>query len=390
MSKPKFNPNLPYEATKPKFDPSQPFETAEDVSQLESAIRGIVQGVSLGFADEITGALEAAISDKTYAQARDESRKKYEEAKASNPITYGAGEIGGAIGTALIPGLGGATLGKLTLQGAAQGLGNSKADLTDPTLDNMGRAAVDTAIGAGTGVLAAGAAKAIPAAGGLIKRGLEGVAESPLLAKVAKMQPGPRAAEKAIQYLDLADPVIVPKAAKALNEMSKAEFDDFIKQSVQRTTTGMRGMTPAGQAMHKAAEDTVIEAAKPRSAPSILDMFRGEAPSTAGKSLGRNVTEQVGGRLGAYGAGSIPFVGGVPAGIQAASDAALITKGGAQLGLGTVNYFASKLSGKYAKVLTDAAQRGGNGLASSHFILQQTDPQYREEFRKAQEEPDNE
>lgn len=155
MSKPKFNPNLPYEAAKPKFDPSQPFETAEEVSQLESAIRGIAQGGSLGFVDEITGALEAAMSDKAYAQARDESRKAYEEAQASNPITYGAGEIGGAIGTAFIPGLNiakGATLGARAAGaaglGATAALGSSQADLTK---GEYADAAKDTAIGAALG-----------------------------------------------------------------------------------------------------------------------------------------------------------------------------------------------------------------------------------------------
>src|SRR5262249_37850118 len=39
---------------------------------------------------------------------------------------------------------------------------------------------------------------------------------------------------------------------------------------------------------------------------------------------------------------------------------------------------APQLLGKFAKPLQDAAARGGNSLAATHFILQQTNPEYRE------------
>lgn len=129
--------------------------TSSDKSALESGLRGAAQGISMGFGDEITGALESTFTDKTYAQARDESRKAYQEAQDANPITYGAGEIGGAIGSAFIPGLNiakGATLGAraagAAALGATAGLGMSEADLTKG--DYVG-AAKDTAIGGALG-----------------------------------------------------------------------------------------------------------------------------------------------------------------------------------------------------------------------------------------------
>lgn len=159
MSKPKFNPSQPFTvADKPKFNPTQPFDevssTAPSVSELESFLRGAVSGGSFGFADEITGGLESLITDKSYEQARNESRKAYKDAQDANPMSYGAGEIGGAIGTALIPGVGALNAGKAAtfagrmgaaaLQGGLSGVGLSEAD-------NAQELIKDAAIGAGTG-----------------------------------------------------------------------------------------------------------------------------------------------------------------------------------------------------------------------------------------------
>lgn len=119
-------------------------QISPDVSQIESGVRGLAQGASFGFSDEITGALEALLSEKTYEQARDESRKAYEDAQAANPYTYGAGQIGGAVATAFIPGLGEMNLAKAAAMGGAQALGDSKAD-------NIADLAKDTALGVGIG-----------------------------------------------------------------------------------------------------------------------------------------------------------------------------------------------------------------------------------------------
>lgn len=141
---------------------------------LESGARGLAQGASLGFADEISGAAESLFTDKPYAQARDESRANFKRAEEANPMTYGAGQIGGAVGTAFVPGMQGAGLAKLAGMGAAAGLGISEADLTQG--DVMG-AARDTAIGAGTGLAAGAIAKGASSLIGSAGRGLQGVAD---------------------------------------------------------------------------------------------------------------------------------------------------------------------------------------------------------------------
>lgn len=157
MSKPKFNPNQPFEVVgKPKFDPSQPFEEVSkpDISELESGIRGAAQGASFGFSDELTAMLESALTDKTYEQSRDESRAAYKQAQEENPISYGAGEIGGAIGTAFIPGLGVLNAGKAATFAGRAGLAAVQGGLTGAGLseeEDVSGIAKDTAIGAATG-----------------------------------------------------------------------------------------------------------------------------------------------------------------------------------------------------------------------------------------------
>lgn len=127
-------------------------------SGVESFARGAAQGISLGFADELAGVVESAMSAKSYRQARDESRANYARAQEDNPITYGAGELGGGVATALLP-VGVASMAARGLAGAAAlggaaGAGMSEADLTEGDVGGLAR---DTALGAGAGALTHGA-----------------------------------------------------------------------------------------------------------------------------------------------------------------------------------------------------------------------------------------
>lgn len=122
-----------------------------EYSSLKSAGLGALQGGTLGFADEIEGGIMSLLSDKSYSQARDDARLRYDQAQSQNPGAYLAGNIGGGVATSFIPGMGGANLAKLAGLGAVTGLGTSKADLTQGDISG---AAIDTAVGAGTGYIA--------------------------------------------------------------------------------------------------------------------------------------------------------------------------------------------------------------------------------------------
>jgi len=104
--------------------PTQP--TPPQVSQLESAIRGGAQGVSLGFADEATARLESLTKGIPYEQALEETRAKYRQAQEANPVTYTGSEIAGGILPGLIPtgatqATAGANLARLAAIGAGTG-----------------------------------------------------------------------------------------------------------------------------------------------------------------------------------------------------------------------------------------------------------------------------
>jgi hypothetical protein len=72
---------------------------SEEPGKLESLARGAEQGLSFGFGDEINAALESALTDKTYKQAVQESRNKFDAAEKANPIT----SIGGTLLGSIIP-----------------------------------------------------------------------------------------------------------------------------------------------------------------------------------------------------------------------------------------------------------------------------------------------
>ena len=101
----------------------------QPMSNARSMVGGLLQGATYGFADEIGAGLIAPFSDKTYPEVLDQARGIYGQAQQDNPIAFGAGEIGGAVGSSLgagaALGLGraGLSLGARAGQGAALGAG---------------------------------------------------------------------------------------------------------------------------------------------------------------------------------------------------------------------------------------------------------------------------
>lgn len=154
---------------------------------LESGLRGAAQGATLGFADELTGAGEAALDRlmgahadivSLYKQHRDESRAKYKAAQEANPTAYGAGELGGGLATALVPGLGaGGVLAqgaKMAALGAASGLGHSEAE---DARGLIGDAAVSGLVGGAAGAGGALIGKGLGALGNRLAPGLQDSAD---------------------------------------------------------------------------------------------------------------------------------------------------------------------------------------------------------------------
>lgn len=168
-----------YEAAKPFLG---------NKTQTGAAVRGLTQGATLGFGDELMGAIdtataapevleadiggepEATSDEEVYRTLRDRYRSDNDSSKKAFPKTYVGGEIAGSFavpvpGSAAVKGasiaakLKAAAPGAMLL-GGTYGLGTSEAELTDSHVDPAG-ALKDTAIGAAAaGVGAAGGAAA--------------------------------------------------------------------------------------------------------------------------------------------------------------------------------------------------------------------------------------
>lgn len=152
------------------------FTPPVDISKLESFLRGGGQGLSFGFGDEMTGAVESLFTDKAYTEARDESRAANTAAREANPWTYGGSEVGGAVIPSLVAALasGGTatpavganamrmlaptTIKGMAALGAVDAAGHSEEDLTKgeviPFLEDVG-------MGAGVGAAAGAAGKLV-------------------------------------------------------------------------------------------------------------------------------------------------------------------------------------------------------------------------------------
>lgn len=132
---------------------------------LESVARGGLQGVTMGFSDEIGGALKAAFKSggtfgERYRKERDAIREANDRARKSSPIAYGVGDIlGGLVPTVATAGAGAAaeagTVARAALSGAAQGaasgVGYSDEQGVGGILKDAAKGAV---IGGATGALA--------------------------------------------------------------------------------------------------------------------------------------------------------------------------------------------------------------------------------------------
>jgi hypothetical protein len=193
-----FDPNLPFSVVgaldqKAEFDPSQPFtkmdKTTEIESQkdtpslLESILRGTAQAGAYEYADEATAAAEAALGklgivpEKSYEQAKKESREAYRQAQEANPAAYLAGGVIGSVLPALLTGgtsaAGSAAslaakelplLAKVgkgaisgVLQGGIMGYGASDAENVTDAISDVGTgAALGGAIGGSLPVVGAG------------------------------------------------------------------------------------------------------------------------------------------------------------------------------------------------------------------------------------------
>lgn len=78
-----------------------PEKEGPETSFPEALARSAAQGLTFGFADEATAALEAGLTSKPYEKALEESRAEYKASEEEFPVTSLVGEIGGGVGQAV-------------------------------------------------------------------------------------------------------------------------------------------------------------------------------------------------------------------------------------------------------------------------------------------------
>lgn len=125
-------------------------EPSEPIPAYKSALGGVLQGATLGFADELAGAGRALMDPEAirrqglleaYKKQRDISRQRFAEEERANPKSYLAGELGGSLATAPLSGA--ATLPRAMGLGAAYGLGKAQGS----PLEQAGEAITGAALG---------------------------------------------------------------------------------------------------------------------------------------------------------------------------------------------------------------------------------------------------
>jgi len=164
------------------WDDYKSVDQKQGVTQGESFARGAAQGATLGFADEISGGVEALWNKangnptefgKLYALYRDESRNNFKKAKDENPGSYLGGEIAGGVSTAFVPGVAaakGAKLASIAARaagvGAASGAGYSDEDSTKGIVKD---ALIGASVGGATAAAAPYVGKAVSSLGSKTK-----------------------------------------------------------------------------------------------------------------------------------------------------------------------------------------------------------------------------
>jgi hypothetical protein len=158
------------------------FVLKEDVPLVKSALGGLSQGLTMGFGDEILGAVEGGgnyLLDRaahavegvpyegdslkeSYQKARDERRLAYGESARQNPKTEMVGQVVGGITSSVAAPVSTSIKGVAGIS-AVNALGSSDADLTEGDLLGVAK---DTAIGTGAGL-------AIYGAGNLVGKGVK-------------------------------------------------------------------------------------------------------------------------------------------------------------------------------------------------------------------------
>jgi len=288
-------------------DEAEAIPTKEQYSNLESGGLGAVDSASFGFADEAAGALKGSLSGalktaiskatgkldvtdqdvKDYLSNRDAFREKLKAAQSENPASYTAGQVGGGLATALIPGgiaakaAQGASAGAKILQGLKSGaqvgaLQGGIGGLGASESDNLTDTAQDVGIGAGVGGALGGAIGGLVPSIGAAYDGVKGIGKS--LAKVTGISDDfSRGVEggRAVQAAENAGATPSAEDLLKLNEFATPEVrQDVIRNAAGDLERGVKlGAQESGDALSQAvAQEAPVDLTGTRT--KVLEMVK--------------------------------------------------------------------------------------------------------------------
>lgn len=386
-------------------------------STLGAAARGFAQGGTLGFADEVGGALGAVdelvrrpfgggqYDDKPLRQAlvdrylleRNANRQELAESRAAHPVVTGAAELAGGLALPL-PGASGVRaaaqagkVGQAAMRagalgfgaGAFAGHGRSEEDtaagqLKDALVDGAIGGLVMAPLGAGAAKVTAGKAKAAQDALEKTQKEADKAMRSARSALGGETASGFRTIEQLERALN--DPGVDPAARQAaLNFLTSPEgqaLKNQVLESASRRGGGQvariqdaeqafadasRATDPA--AVQQATADYLSQGLKPEVVPRVMRYLSRVVPVAAASTIGGAIGDTAGAVVGGT-------VGGVLAASMGAPGTALVN----MLKSPRFRYSAASYA---APMLEAAAARGPAALATTYYLLHAKDPEVR-------------
>jgi hypothetical protein len=318
--------------------------------KVESAIRGLAQGASFGFADELTALGESAFTPKTYQQALAESRANYKSAEEANPATYMGSDVVGSVLPAIatgglgLTGLAGRGVARMAASGALQGGLRGAGDA--PTMSDIPS---EVAKGAGIGAVTGGALSGMGSVGNVIENKI-----APIIAnRVTDIGKG-----FASKNTPFVGPVFDSMVDSLRNRYINQGIAPDVAEQMANRMAGRLALTsgeitgiPGGLGVGTAITDVM---AKPTG--QAIQWVSNKA-NKAGYATAGGITNAISSDVPT----DEPLVGNISAG-QA---------------------FNASQGTKYESVLRNAQQRGKEAMSSTIWSLSQ-DPEFRELLNKRQ------
>lgn len=282
------SPESAYRAKQFNDENMGPLYDATHMGRMEALGRGVTQGLTFGYGDEMVAALRPYLHDgETYDSALANERKLLEQARADRPGYALGGEVAGAVASpvnAVLPG--GATSGGL----GARMMAGAKAGAVGGGLYGFGAGEgsaadrIKNAIAAGG--VGGGIGSMIPVVGAGVQKAADRMALKAKIAELVRGAPSSEAlrAEGRAGYQAIDDAGVMVRPDAVQSGLSKVS-DDLVSEGVGLDKTGK--VFPGARAIVDAASEI---GAAPQVGPAApvplgqLDVLRRFAGNVAGSN----------------------------------------------------------------------------------------------------------